>query len=131
MGKLSEAAIEVVTGPEVLAGSTRLKAGTAQKLVLNMLSTASMVRTGHVYGNQMVDMQPTNVKLKHRAKQIVADAAQVDVSQAEQALQATDWSIKKAIICLLTGCTPQEADRRLKSAGGFLRQAAAEASQND
>ncbi|WP_246066806.1 N-acetylmuramic acid 6-phosphate etherase [Paenibacillus koleovorans] len=123
MSALADTAIEVNTGPEILAGSTRLKAGTAQKLVLNMLSTASMVRTGRVYGNQMVDMQPTNVKLRHRAKQIAAGAAGVDEITAEQALEATGWSIKQAIVCLLTGASPEEARQMLNAAGGFLRHA--------
>ncbi|MDF2658362.1 MAG: murQ [Paenibacillus sp.] len=123
MSSLADAAIEVVTGPEVLAGSTRLKAGTAQKLVLNMLSTASMVRTGRVYGNQMVDMQPTNDKLRQRAKQIAAGAAGVDEWQAESALQESGWSIKKAIVRLMTGASTEEAERLLAEAGGFLRHA--------
>lgn len=117
----ADVAIEVMTGPEVLAGSTRLKAGTAQKIVLNMLSTASMVRTGHVYGNQMVDMQPSNSKLRQRAKQIAASISGASEKQAEEALQATGWSIKQAIVCLMTGASPEEAKRRLEAAGGFLR----------
>lgn len=123
MSPLADAAIEVVTGPEVLSGSTRLKAGTAQKLVLNMLSTASMVRTGRVYGNQMVDMRPTNDKLRHRAKQIAADAAGVDEKLAESALRETGWNIKKAIVRLMTGASAEEAERMLEEAGGFLRHA--------
>jgi N-acetylmuramic acid 6-phosphate etherase len=131
MSELADAAIEVVTGAEVLAGSTRLKAGTAQKLVLNMLSTASMVRTGNVYGNRMVGMQPLNSKLKQRAKQIVADAAGVDESAAEAALDAAGWNMKRAIVCLMTGSSPEEAERRLSENGGFVRYAVAEAFQSD
>jgi N-acetylmuramic acid 6-phosphate etherase len=131
MSELADAAIEVVTGPEVLAGSTRLKAGTAQKLVLNMLSTASMIRTGNVYGNRMVGMQPLNSKLKQRAKQIVADSAGVGEVAAEAALDAAGWNMKQAIVCLMTGSSPEEAERRLAEAGGFVRYAVTEASQSD
>ncbi|SDE49067.1 N-acetylmuramic acid 6-phosphate etherase [Paenibacillus sp. UNCCL117] len=123
MSGLADAAIEVLTGPEVLAGSTRLKAGTAQKIVLNMLSTASMVRTGRVYGNQMVDMQPSNGKLRQRAVQMTADIAGASEEQAKQALEAAGWSIKRAIVCLMAGVDPGEAERKLAAAGGFLRTA--------
>ena len=123
MGKIADIDIAVPVGPEVLAGSTRLKAGTAQKMVLNMISTASMVRTGHVYKNLMVDMIPTNFKLKQRAKQIVVTATGVDQATAEEALQASSWRIKTAIVSLLTGMSSERSDRLLQDAGGFVRKA--------
>ncbi len=98
---LSDIAIEVLTGPEVVTGSTRMKAGTAQKMVLNMLSTGTMIRLGKVMGNLMVDVQATNDKLKARAVRIVMEAAEVDKAKAEAALQQNGGSAKKAILSLL------------------------------
>lgn len=97
---LSDIAIEVLTGPEVVTGSTRMKAGTAQKMVLNMLSTGTMIRLGKVMGNLMVDVQATNDKLKARAVRIVMEAAEVDKGTAEAALQQSGGSAKKAILSL-------------------------------
>jgi N-acetylmuramic acid 6-phosphate etherase len=116
--------IEVVTGPEVLTGSTRLKAGTAQKLVCNMLSTAAMVRIGKVYGNLMVDLRPTNDKLRDRARRIVAEAAHTDLDAAERALAAADGHAKTAIIMLLTNCDAKQAAARLAGSDGDVRSAA-------
>jgi N-acetylmuramic acid 6-phosphate etherase len=108
--------IAPLVGPEVLTGSSRLKAGTAQKLVLNMLSTAAMVRLGKVYGNLMIDMQPTNVKLRARAARIVRDATDTDLAAAEQALVASG-NTRTAIVMLRLGLDREEAERRLREAG--------------
>ncbi len=116
-------AITPLVGPEVIAGSTRLKAGTAAKLVLNMLTTATMVRLGKVYGNRMVDLRPTNVKLWERAKRIVAETAGVSRQEAEDALNACDRHAKTAIVMLKAGCTAAEAEERLKKADGFVARA--------
>jgi N-acetylmuramic acid 6-phosphate etherase len=116
-------AITPLVGPEVIAGSTRLKAGTAAKLVLNMLTTAAMIRLGKVYGNRMVDLRPTNVKLWERAKRIVAETAGVSRQQAEDALNACDRHAKTAIVMLKAGCTPEEAEARLRDADGFVAKA--------
>ncbi len=98
---LADIPVEVVTGPEVVTGSTRMKAGTAQKMVLNMLSTGTMVRCGKVMGNLMVDVQATNDKLRARALRIVMEAAEVDRETAEKALAEAGGSAKKAILSLL------------------------------
>lgn len=123
MGAVADIDIAVPVGPEVVAGSTRLKAGTAQKMVLNMLSTASMIRTGRVYRNLMVDMIPSNYKLRQRARQIVVTATGADEAAAEAALEASSWRIKTAIVAILAGVSPDRADVLLKEAGGFVRRA--------
>ena len=115
--------IEVLTGPEVLAGSTRLTAGTAQKIVLNALSTAVMIRLGKAYGARMVDVRATNAKLRRRAVRIVRDAAGVDEPAAEAALAAADGHAKTAIVALLAGVDAREAAARLARAGGRVRDA--------
>ncbi len=116
-------AIEVDTGPEVVAGSTRLKAGTAQKLVLNTVSTAVMVRLGKTYGNLMVDVRATNEKLRERAAAIVQAAAGVDRDAALAALAAADSDAKTAILALRAGIEPAQARDRLAAHGGRLRDA--------
>ncbi len=116
----AQIAIPVLTGPEVLTGSTRLKAGTAQKMVLNMLSTASMVRLGKVYGNLMVDVQVTNVKLAGRARRIVAQVAEISEDEAGRLLEATDNRVKPAIVMALLGISLEEATGLLDRAGGHL-----------
>jgi len=108
--------IAPLVGPEVITGSSRLKAGTAQKLVLNMLSTATMVRLGKVYGNLMIDVQPTNVKLRARAVRIVRDATGTTDEAAAAAL-ATGGSPRTAIVMLRLGVGRDEAERRLHEAG--------------
>jgi len=118
-----DAPIEVVVGPEVVTGSTRLKAGTAQKLVLNMLTTASMIRSGKVYGNLMVDLNASNVKLRHRARRIVASATGLSEEDAAPYLEQTGYRAKPAILMILAHCSAPEATRRLETAGGMLRQA--------
>ncbi|MDQ4084555.1 MAG: N-acetylmuramic acid 6-phosphate etherase [Actinomycetota bacterium] len=115
--------VEVLTGPEVVAGSTRMKAGTAQKLVLNTISTAAMVRLGKVYGNRMVDMRATNAKLRRRARRIVGDVTGADPSRVEATLEAADGQVKTAIVALLAGVDVGEARRRLDRAEGSVRAA--------
>ena len=110
-------------GPEVLTGSTRLKAGTAQKLVLNMLSTATMVRLGKVYDNLMVDVQQDNEKLRARARRIVMEATGVGEKEAADILSRSDGDVKVAIVSVLAGCSVEEARRRLDRANGHVRQA--------
>jgi N-acetylmuramic acid 6-phosphate etherase len=100
-----------------------MKAGTAQKMVLNMLSTATMIRLGKVYGNLMVDVRPTNTKLRRRAVAILQCAAGVDAKAAYAALQETDYEVKPALVMLLAGIDAAEARRRLDEAGGFVRRA--------
>lgn len=119
----AQVAIELDNGPEVLTGSTRLKAGTSQKLVLNMISTAAMVRLGKVYGNLMVDVQPTNEKLVDRAVRIVAEATGCAEDEALRALDASDRHAKTAIVMILRGVGAPEARERLARADGFVRQA--------
>ena len=115
--------IVVVTGPEVITGSTRLKAGTAQKLVLNMLSTATMVRLGKTYGNLMVDVQPTNQKLRARAVRIVREATGIDEQEAVRALERAGGEVKTAIVSILLGVPPRAARERLAQTGGRVRDA--------
>ena len=123
VGKAADLAIEVEVGPEVLTGSTRLKSGTAQKLILNMISTASMVRAGKAYQNLMVDVMQTNEKLHVRAENIVIDATGVERAEARRAIDAASGSVKCAITMLLAGCGAEEAARRLEEAGGHVRAA--------
>ena len=115
--------IEIVTGAEVLTGSTRLKAGTATKLVLNMLSTAAFVRLHKVYGNLMVDVQPTNDKLKERMVRIVADATGVARDVAAAALRQCAFEAKTAIVSLGAGVEPEIARARLAEKQGSVRYA--------
>lgn len=115
--------IAVVAGPEVVTGSTRLKAGTGQKLVLNMLSTGAMIRLGKTYGNLMVDLQPTNQKLQVRAVGIVRDAAGISDEEAAAALQYAGGNVKAAIVSSLLGISPDDAVRRLDAASGRVREA--------
>ncbi|NAZ35321.1 N-acetylmuramic acid 6-phosphate etherase [Rubellimicrobium sp. CFH 75288] len=111
------------TGPEVPAGSTRMKAGTAQKAALNLLSTAVMIRLGGVHDGMMVGMRPLNAKLRLRATGIVARIASCTEDRAARALEASGGSIKAAILIAGAGLSPEEADRRLSEAGGRLREA--------
>jgi N-acetylmuramic acid 6-phosphate etherase len=110
-------------GPEVLMGSTRMKSGTAQKLVLNMLTTTAMVNLGKVYENMMVDLQRTNKKLVERSKRIVMMAAGVDYDTAASHLAKADGHVKTAIVMAAAGITAEQARQRLKEAGGFVRSA--------
>jgi N-acetylmuramic acid 6-phosphate etherase len=121
--ELADLVIAPLTGPEAVTGSTRLKAGTAQKLVLNMLSTAVMVRLGKTYGNLMVDLRTTNNKLRGRARRMVCQAAGISEEAAAEALDASGGDVKTAIVSILRGCTPAEASLSLIRAGGKIRQA--------
>ena len=123
VGKAADLAIEVEVGPEVLTGSTRLKSGTAQKLILNMISTTSMVRTGKAYQNLMVDVMQTNEKLHTRAENIVMDATGVERAEARAAIDAAGGSVKCAITMLLANCAAAEAQSRLDAANGHVRTA--------
>ncbi|MGI4788361.1 MAG: N-acetylmuramic acid 6-phosphate etherase [Janthinobacterium lividum] len=118
--------IAPIVGPEILAGSTRLKSGTAQKLVLNMISTGAMIEIGKTYGNLMVDVQASNRKLTARAIQIIRQVTRATPEKAEAALTQSGGSAKLAILMLQLGVTPEEARTRLTHAGGFLRRALAE-----
>jgi N-acetylmuramic acid 6-phosphate etherase len=121
--------IEIVVGPELLTGSTRLKAGTAQKLVLNMLSTITMIRLGKTYGNLMVDVRASNEKLRARSRRIVALATGAPDDEIERALAATDGEVKNAILVLLAGVDGPTAARLLDDADGHLRAALAAAAR--
>ncbi len=118
----AQIAIGVPVGPEVIAGSTRLKAGTAQKMVLNILSTATMIKLGKVYGNLMVDVKVTNVKLAERARRLVAQIASVSEADAAGLLAQANHEVKTAIVMQRRGVPPDEARRLLKQAGGRLRE---------
>jgi N-acetylmuramic acid 6-phosphate etherase len=115
--------IEIVVGPELLTGSTRLKAGTAQKLVLNMFSTITMIRLGKTYGNLMVDVRASNDKLRARSRRIVALATGAADEEIERALAATDGEVKNAILTILGGVDGPTAKRLLAQSGGHLRTA--------
>jgi N-acetylmuramic acid 6-phosphate etherase len=121
-----DVAIVPVVGPEVIAGSTRMKAGSAQKMVLNMLSTAAMIRMGKVYGNMMVDMHASNQKLRRRALDIVQKITGSSPKTAGQALQTSGYEIKPALVMLLADVSVEEARRRLEQAGGWVRAALGE-----
>ncbi|MFJ5268119.1 N-acetylmuramic acid 6-phosphate etherase [Streptomyces sp. NPDC088358] len=123
----AEHGIEIVVGPELLTGSTRLKAGTAQKLVLNMFSTITMIRLGKTYGNLMVDVRASNEKLRARSRRIVALATGASDEEIEQALAATDGEVKNAILALLGGVDGPTAARLLEESDGHLRAALAAA----
>jgi len=123
MSQIAEIGIDIEVGPEVLTGSTRLKSGSAQKMVLNMLSTASMVRYGKVYGNLMVDVSPTNEKLVKRAVKIVMDATGCDEVLAEKKLQEAHLKPKCAIVMIKKNCSYEDALVLLKNAKNFVREA--------
>ncbi len=118
----AEHGVVVDTGAEVVAGSTRMKAGTAQKVVLNMISTQVMVRLGHVHDGLMVDMRPQNAKLRARAGAMVARIAKVSAQDAVAALEMCDWRVKPAVL-VAHGATVLQADAALRQADGVLRQA--------
>jgi N-acetylmuramic acid 6-phosphate etherase len=123
MESLAQISIAPLPGPEVLAGSTRLKAGTAQKMVLNMISTGVMIRLGKTFGNLMVEVQPANTKLRARAVRSVAEACELSTAEAEAVLAMCNGEVKTAIVAMLTAVSPAEARRRLARANGFVRQA--------
>ncbi|MEU5975910.1 N-acetylmuramic acid 6-phosphate etherase [Streptomyces sp. NPDC047315] len=119
----AEHGVEVVVGPELLSGSTRLKAGTAQKLVLNMISTITMIRLGKTYGNLMVDLRASNEKLRARSRRIVAYATGAGEEEVEAALKATEGEVKPAILTILAEVDAVTASRLLTEAQGHLRAA--------
>jgi N-acetylmuramic acid 6-phosphate etherase len=117
--------IAPVVGPEVITGSTRMKAGTAQKLVLNTLSTTVMIQLGKTYGNLMVDVRPTNEKLRRRAAAIVAQATGLPMEEARRHLEAAGYEPKTAIVMVVAKVTAGEARRRLAASAGHIRRALA------
>jgi N-acetylmuramic acid 6-phosphate etherase len=123
LAKRANIAITPVVGPEVLTGSTRLKAGTSQKMVLNMLSTATMVRLGRTYDNLMIDMGQTNTKLKQRAKRILKQASGKNLSAVEHALRQSGHDLRLALIMLKKRLSVEAAQKELAKAGGVLRRA--------
>lgn len=123
MAKISDISIAVVAGAEVVTGSTRMKAGTAQKMVLNMLSTASMIKIGKVYRNLMVDLKPTNLKLVERAKRIVSLATNVSRDEAEKYLKDTDYDVKLSIFMIESGLDKDSAKMLLEKNQGYISKA--------
>ena len=121
LSEFADISILAVTGPEVLTGSTRLKAGTAQKMILNMISTGVMVRLGKTYGNLMVDVQAGNAKLRRRAIRLVTQICGVDEDYAQSMLTACDWQVKTAAAAFFLHSSPDEARAALKKADGVLR----------
>ncbi len=121
IGQHADLKIEVALGAEVVTGSTRMKAGTAQKLILNMLSTASMISLGKVYKNLMVDVKTSNAKLEARAKKIIMDATEVDYATAEKYLQLANNHVKTAIVMILNQVDLAEAQTKLNNANGIIR----------
>jgi len=118
---LADVRIAPATGPEVLAGSTRLKAGTATKLVLNTMTTAAMTGLGRVYGNRMVDLQPRSAKLRERALRLIGEVAGVSRARALRAFEASDGQVRVAIVMAWSGWDAAEAARATRAAGGSLR----------
>ncbi len=123
MCDFSDVCIKVITGPEILTGSTRLKAGTAQKMILNMLSTVSMVKLGKVYQNLMVDVKATNEKLVMRAVKIISEALNISREEAEELFKRSGGNAKTAIVMGALGMEREEAEELLRRAGGFVREA--------
>ena len=121
ISKFADYPIEAIVGPEVLTGSTRLKAGTAQKLILNMISTGAMIRVGKSYQNLMVDLQMTNKKLERRGVNIIKEATSVDDEEAKKYIEKAKGSVKIAIIMILTNCEYEDAIKRLEKADGKVR----------
>ena len=125
IGKHASVVIEAIVGSEVLTGSTRLRAGTAQKMILNMISTASMVRIGKAYRNLMVDVVQTNEKLVARAQNILMEATGISREEAVSVLAEAGGSVKKAIVMVLASCTAEQAQSRLEKSRGHVREALA------
>lgn len=123
LGVEAEIVIAPNVGPEVIAGSTRMKSGTAQKMVLNMLTTASMIRLGKSYGNIMVDLQLTNAKLRERAKRIIMEIADVDYEKARDVLELANGHVKTALMMLLADIDAKTAKEKLDDADGFIKTA--------
>ncbi|MBS4192449.1 N-acetylmuramic acid 6-phosphate etherase [Bacillus sp. FJAT-49705] len=123
ISQYADLAIEVVVGPEILTGSTRLKSATAQKMVLNMLTTATMIKLGKVYGNLMVDLHASNNKLVERARNIVKNITNVSYEEAAEILMNTDHKVKPAIVMLLANVSLEEANELLDLTDGFVHKA--------
>lgn len=123
VSSISDIGIEAVVGPEVIRGSTRLKAGTAQKMMLNMISTAVMVRLGKVYGNEMVDMKLINKKLVHRAVGMIQSLADIEEEEAAAILKSSHFQLKEALFIALTDASYEEAVHYLQKANGHLKKA--------
>lgn len=123
MAAIADIPISVVVGPEAIMGSTRMKAGTAQKMVLNMLTTGTMVKLGKVYGNLMVDVQSTNEKLVTRAKRIIMLATGVDITTAEKYLKETDYDVKLSIFMIQTNLNKEKAKKILNDNNGYIQKA--------
>ena len=123
IGSAAEVSIAAIVGPEVIAGSTRLKAGTAQKMILNMISTAVMIRLGYISGNRMTNLKTRNTKLRARALRILREAAGLDEMAAQAALEAAHDELPVALVMSKTGCTRAEAEEALKRTKGVVRQA--------
>lgn len=123
MARHADIPISVVVGPEVIMGSTRMKSGTAQKMILNMLSTGAMIKLGKVYGNLMVDVQPTNKKLVVRAKRIVKLATGKEESLIEKILEETGYNVKLSILMIETGLSKEEAEKLLGENRGYIAKA--------
>ncbi|MGM8215103.1 N-acetylmuramic acid 6-phosphate etherase [Bacillaceae bacterium W0354] len=123
ISEYADYAIEVVTGPEILTGSTRLKAATAHKMILNMISTASMVKLGKVYNNFMVDLSVSNYKLRERAKAIVSEITDVTSDEAAELLEQTNYAVKPAIVMALANLSYEEALLNLERTNGYVKEA--------
>lgn len=123
IGDSVDCIIEAVVGPEVLTGSTRMKAATAQKLILNMLSTVSMVKMGKVHENLMVDVHATNYKLQERAKKIVMEATSLSYKEASELLEETNYRVKPAIVMTFSNSSLQHVEKALKTHNGYVRKA--------
>ena len=121
--KIADVTIELLVGPEVVVGSTRMKAGTATKMVLNMITTASMVQLGKTYGNLMVDVQPKSSKLRDRAKRIVMHITNVNEEEAAKLLETSGWDVKAAIVIQMKGLDFDDSKALLDKHNGFLRDA--------
>ena len=120
LSKTVDFPIEAVVGPELIAGSTRLKAGTAQKMILNMISTITMIKAGKTYGNLMVDVVPSNKKLRHRAINIVSEITGASSEQAEAELIGHEWNVKSAVVGIKLGLDAQKAAALLEQSNGYL-----------
>ena len=118
---VADITIMTVVGPEVLTGSSRMKSGTAQKMVLNMLSTASMIKIGKTYGNYMIDLQPVCAKLVDRANRIIAAICEISIEKAEEYRIKADNNVKVACVMYLKNCNKQDAEKKLKHHSGILR----------
>lgn len=122
ISQFAQMPIEVDAGPEILTGSTRLKAGTAQKLILNMLSTGAMIGSGKVYQNLMVDVKSSNKKLEERSKRIIMQATECTYEKASETFEAADHQVKLAIVMILTHSDKETAEQKLTEAKGFIRE---------